>query len=174
MRNRDVVPGQLENHHFQAVSNLLLLPTPSVTRFIGFEWRQNRTNGVTTNHRTETVFKSISPRLPAIFLATSVISGCQVDGTGFRMDSNSRVPFFGFQLSSAEDPAAQEPTGLLIEADGELPAGEPDPGESKLAWGKLFDWSRQPRRIPLPRTDLQVARAAAPVPATFAERAGEF
>jgi len=43
--------------------------------------------------------RSARPRLAAAFLLLSLLtSGCAVDRKFFQMDSNSGIPFFGFDL----------------------------------------------------------------------------
>ena len=84
------------------------------------------------------------------------LSGCQVARTSFQMDSDSQVPIVGLQLS----PRERDISGIRRDyaADDETPVVDLNRGETiprRSPWSKLLGQFGKPKRIPLPRTDLQ-------------------
>ncbi len=104
---------------------------------------------------------SARSRRPGLALLTlcalGIGSGCQFNRTFFQMDSNSRSPFFGFDLLSSRSKSA--PAGVnRYQSDPITPASRVDAPESPQAdrartairWPKPFGRSRQPLPLPLP------------------------
>jgi len=84
------------------------------------------------------------------------LSGCQVARTSFQMDSDNRVPILGLQLS----PRERDTSGIRRDhaADDETPVVDLNRRETmprRSPWSKLLGRFGKPKRIPLPRTDLQ-------------------
>ena len=94
------------------------------------------------------------PGIAILMMFSLVITGCHLDGTSLRLDSDSRIPFFGFQLSAndREQPHPSTHTSAVrsqgtgtktavVSADRK-PAGS-------LSWRGLFSSPGPPKRIPL-------------------------
>jgi len=86
-------------------------------------------------------------------LACLTTSGCQLDRTSFQMDSNSRIPFLGFQLSDLgrrkQDVGPVTVRAANAVADHTTPVAKTAPRRLNT-W---LDGLKPPERISLPRTD---------------------
>ena len=76
-----------------------------------------------------------------------------MDGSSFRMDSNSNVPFFGLQFSKTD--SVKEEASIVRASNGKLNAVDPIENTEKKSLGNLLGRIKSPRRIPLRRTDLE-------------------
>ena len=85
----------------------------------------------------------------AIILAS--LTGCHMDGSSFRMDSNSRIPFFGVSFSKNSRTKNVE-QGTVVRATNE----GLDVRQSSHPAGTDYwrDSNDAPKRIPLKQTDL--------------------
>lgn len=92
-----------------------------------------------------------------VAVAATSLAGCQVIRAMFQMDSDRRAPAFGIELAPAEqkveqtshDEPAREPA-----AQSESDRATAETPDAPSAWSRLFGRFTRPKRIPLPRTDL--------------------
>jgi hypothetical protein len=94
-----------------------------------------------------------------LLLLTTLLAGCQSMRSSMQMDSDSRTPFFSFQLpvrNSARDAskvevAVEEPRA---ERHAIRQAGLESAEATEKSWGGWLGKLRKPMSIPLPRTDI--------------------
>lgn len=91
-------------------------------------------------------------------LACLTTTGCQLDRTSFQLDSNSRMPFMGFQLSDLGrrnkevDPVTVRTANTVVDQTIVTPVAQSAP-RRRNTW---LDALKSPERISLPRTDAPV------------------
>lgn len=105
-------------------------------------------------------------RLVLLVVTCAGLTGCHLDGTSFRMNSDSNIPFFGFSLSDS----GQRPRPSQF-AEGEItPVVLKDSTESPRPPKKnpIRQWlDSMPRvRIPIPRTDTNLDESIAATQST--------
>ena len=102
-------------------------------------------------------------------LILAAMSGCHSAGRSFRLDSDSRMPFFGLQFMAKDrEPRAvqtvghEEPEPVEDDAPSSIPPSKLDASR----WTKwLNPLAVSPKHIPLPRTDLAEGANATDKPA---------
>ena len=99
-------------------------------------------------------------RCVSVLVFSVGISGCKIDRTSIQMDSDNRLPSIGLDLRPK--PKFERPgpirqiSGTASEPSGvELPT---DRQPSHSRWSNWLNRFSKPKRIPLPRTDLETER----------------
>ncbi len=103
-------------------------------------------------------------------LALAAFSGCQFNRSFFQMDSNSRVPFFGFDLlprkQSSSPPSVNRYQNDPIAEHARVSTPNevaPQPSRVSIRWPRPFS-KPQPASVPLPVGNLSPAETSgAPV-----------
>jgi hypothetical protein len=114
-----------------------------------------------------------------VLCGTLGLSGCALERSSVSMDSNSRFPFFGFQLApkKKEEPAYQRSISQHRSRPSDVPKIQPavrEP-ERESAWPQWLSLPTARPVLPLPRTDRvveepraeQTASSATSVPLEF-------
>jgi hypothetical protein len=96
-------------------------------------------------------------RLLILILASGLASGCQLGRTMFQMDSNSRTPFFGFDLLGQNESPKEQDVRASSVADlrngpknvNVQTVAETTPPKKKASLLEKLSLKRTPERIPL-------------------------